>query len=975
MSDNGGEGADPLATQSTQPVSPPGSPLASPQAGSESEDSDFLVRRKKDKKKKEKKDKKGKKEKKEKRAKSPKESPKRSRKSRRSPERDEEEEPKQKKAKVEQELMCYAKSYVPEPKDEEDASIIEKVRGVDLVLTSLRNGMPGRFLTTEESLRFAPRSDVDKKKFLFTRNVTLKLWEEQPLRRLYLSTLRNRVQNPSLGNTHAVFSFLEEIGAINYGLTYHKYMTPLNGNSVCIIGAGVAGLLTAHQLIREGFEVTLFEAAEEVGGRCGDIVLKKDGEEKGIRVPRGPTNRYLATEMLIAKDVPDNITDDAISMRSQQGELIGLEQSLDQLSTAPSREASQANSQDSQEGGEDPKEVPLNTVQLHTILKQTGVEDSWWADAKSLPLFFAADGNHIVLNAELLSSLERSEAELKSFVRASTTNSRGDENKAAAEKYMQDKPTLRHAFSKYEMDSHATLDQLASSAVDRSIPFNTHRLPTTWGEVCEKLSIGLNIKKGRFVRHIDHSNEANVTITTYPVARDLSVDYTGESAKEEHTFDHCVVTAPIGVLQAVEEDKENEPVSNKRKRDEEKDKDKEKEKEPTYFMQFTPKLPVTKRHAIDSIGAGVRNTLILQFDDAFWAASSVLPTAEKEDEQADEIDDLDAEPKALPTDPNAKERSWDLVLQSGDAEEDLRGVGVTCQLEGGDIPHAIFSLSGEAAKLAEDGRSDELTEWVMKALRRIFSDISVPEPFSTLNSKWGSRKFTRCSAPFATHSTAPVHFSDLGAPLETSNVFFAGDATDPEHYGRLEGAVNSATRVSREVVARNKKLIQERKIARKAVTSEDRMIRLKMTGAPLSIDKVIVDSKHKADTKKQENAMQLSRGSSRNLAEKYRKIEAVPTLQRNLFNAKIKASTDNLDKGGFVNREYVLFFSFDYCINESSFHTSCSSGWRRTTIPSAEQSASAYIEYRPELSSKVGKVGKVRHLSTKNDIAGFFRKE
>ena len=56
-----------------------------------------------------------------------------------------------------------------------------------------------------------------------------------------------------------------------------------------VIGAGIAGLATAALLGREGYEVTVVDSLDEVGGRAGSF------EEAGFRWDTGPS-WYLMPE-------------------------------------------------------------------------------------------------------------------------------------------------------------------------------------------------------------------------------------------------------------------------------------------------------------------------------------------------------------------------------------------------------------------------------------------------------------------------------------------------------------------------------------------------------------------------------------------------------------------------------------------------------------------------------------------------------
>jgi monoamine oxidase len=73
-----------------------------------------------------------------------------------------------------------------------------------------------------------------------------------------------------VGGTGAVFGAMQTMGLLSSEAAAQRPMLPAAcgaGSSVVILGAGIAGLVSAYELERAGFKVTLIEARERVGGR------------------------------------------------------------------------------------------------------------------------------------------------------------------------------------------------------------------------------------------------------------------------------------------------------------------------------------------------------------------------------------------------------------------------------------------------------------------------------------------------------------------------------------------------------------------------------------------------------------------------------------------------------------------------------------------------------------------------------------
>ncbi|KAG7166233.1 Lysine-specific histone demethylase 1A-like [Homarus americanus] len=187
---------------------------------------------------------------------------------------------KKKRGKVEveeEEAVTEVKEEVKTEKPDKDEEVAEAEQDdptVGLDGAAFQSRMPADKLTTLEGSLF---SDIVKspppthRLFLHIRNRILQMWLESPLQEQTYEGVMADLEPPfnSEGVLCArIHAYLERHGYINYGI--FKRVKPLpqkKYGSIIVIGAGIAGLAAAQQLTSFGFEVTVLESRDRVGGR------------------------------------------------------------------------------------------------------------------------------------------------------------------------------------------------------------------------------------------------------------------------------------------------------------------------------------------------------------------------------------------------------------------------------------------------------------------------------------------------------------------------------------------------------------------------------------------------------------------------------------------------------------------------------------------------------------------------------------
>ncbi|KAH9529995.1 Lysine-specific histone demethylase 1A [Dermatophagoides farinae] len=118
--------------------------------------------------------------------------------------------------------------------------------------------------------------DEDRNTYLNIRNAILRIWHNKPSVGLTAEIIKAKIKindKKKLQLAEKIFRFLERYGYVNFGVFENtlpdKCVNIKNRErTVIVIGAGASGLAAARQLIYFGFNVIVLEASKRVGGRC-----------------------------------------------------------------------------------------------------------------------------------------------------------------------------------------------------------------------------------------------------------------------------------------------------------------------------------------------------------------------------------------------------------------------------------------------------------------------------------------------------------------------------------------------------------------------------------------------------------------------------------------------------------------------------------------------------------------------------------
>ena len=178
------------------------------------------------------------------------------------------------------------------------------------------------------------------------------------------------------------------------------------------------------------------------------------------------------------------------------------------------------------------------------------------------------------------------------------------------------------------------------------------------------------------------------------------------------------------------------------------------------LVSFSPPLPAAKRQAIADLKMGVLNKTCLLFEDVFW-------------------------------EPGVEAIGY-VGPGRGQWAETLSLHPYTGQ------PVLMMFNAGAYGAEIESLADREIVTEATAALADMYAPV--PQPTDVLVTRWGSDPWTHGSYSYVPAGSSFERYAALGEPIG-DRLFFAGEATHPDHPATVHGAFLSGVRAAREIAA------------------------------------------------------------------------------------------------------------------------------------------------------------------------------
>jgi len=623
---------------------------------------------------------------------------------------------------------------------------------------------------------------ASQKLFLQLRNRILQLWLENPKQQLVSGDCLGRLAQPwdsDKALVTRIHAFLERHGYINFGI-YKRVAppAPVKGK-VVVIGAGIAGLAAAQQLRSFGMEVVVVEARDRVGGRIATFRKGPYIADLGAMVVTGLGGNPIT---VLSKQV--NMELSKISQKCPLYESNGttvpkdkdemVEREFNRLLEATSYLSHQL---DFNYCNKEP--VALGESMEWVIkLQEKNVKEKqlkYWKEIISVQDSLKTNQTAILSVRDKLAEVHRQYTELEGQGQRDVTQEFAfrtklrdlhqatqefdrlvKEEKELEEKLQElegappsdvylssrDRQIIDWHFANLEFANATPLTNLSLKHWDQDdgFAFTGSHLTVRNGYSCVPvaLSEGLDIKLNTAVRQVRYT-QSGVEVTTSN-ARNNTNPVTFKA-------DCVLCTLPLGVLkQSIQQ-----PTSS------------------PNMVTFNPPLPDWKKEAIQRLGYGNLNKVVLCFDRIFWDNNSNL---------FGHVGSTTASRGELFL-------FWNLYK----------------------APVLLALVAGEAAAIMENVSDDVIVGRCIAVLKGIFGTTNVPTPKETVVTRWRADPWSRGSYSFVSTGASGNDYDILATPIIPGNpgksndmiknpprIFFGGEHTIRNYPATVHGALLSGLR-------------------------------------------------------------------------------------------------------------------------------------------------------------------------------------